>query len=53
MNSEPQETLDVSSDVVEQLGSMLRTGQPSNGYGQGPMTNPSPPPDPRRSSAED
>jgi hypothetical protein len=53
MNQEPQEKLEVSSDVVKQLNGMVRDCAASTGYGQGPDTSPGPSPSNARSDYED
>jgi hypothetical protein len=45
MNQEPQDKLEVSRDVVEQLNDMVRNSAASSAYGQAPgMTPPGPSP---------
>ena len=45
MNQEPQDKLEVSTDLVEQLNDMLRTSAAAGAYGQAAdMTPPGPSP---------
>ncbi len=53
MNQEPQDKLEVSRDVVEQLNAMVRNCAQSAAYGDGPdMSPPGPPPTPSLSSID-
>ena len=48
MNKEPNDTLEVSKDVVEQLNGMVRNGAASVGSGQAPRSpGPAPSPAPK------
>ena len=46
MNQEPQDKLEVSSDVVEQLNGMVRGGATAGKSAQGPDMQPGPGPAP-------
>lgn len=46
MNQEPQDKLEVSTDVVEQLNGMVRNSATIGAHGQGPDMAPGPGPTP-------
>lgn len=52
MNQEPQDKLEVSNDVVEQLNDMVRNGAAAGNSAQGPDMQPGPGPAPSNPRTE-